>query len=483
MTLFQEAGVSTTTAETTEQIPSSRTEPDPARVAKGEPRAHIGGLPVYGWGQAPPYLRTQTQLAKDQPVLAYIRTRKYGDIPLYDPESAEKMRPLPSATKATMAKRRTCPECGTVRQHIVRGKQCSACEYKAYQKRQRLEARTCWDCREVFERRLPPAHHRCPDCRRKQLAKLREKAVAWVEEVTVCAGDGCTVKLVAKKEARAFQKSQGKGRSWWYRASHWARRCPSCTEAEERRQAEQRAEYERREQERREAERREAEERQRWAAAALVDPDVLVLDTETTGLHAEARIVEIAVLNSRGEVLLNTLLDPGEPVPGDAADIHGITNETVAGAPTFSSIAVRLTELLDHKRVLIYNKWFDVERLRYELTLHYLDRAAREAAEESVSTGTVPEDVRARALAEARAQANAWIDAMHFEDVMIPYSDWVGDWSDYHGNNRWQPLDGGHRAAGDCRAVLDCLRAMGRAYADEYAAAAIGAGAMSGGTG
>ncbi|MBU3865555.1 3'-5' exonuclease [Streptomyces sp. 4503] len=392
------------------------------------------------------------------------------------------MKPLGAAAKAKMAARRTCPKCGKVRKQVVRGKECTVCRAKAYEEQRRREARTCWGCREVFERRLPAAHHRCGECRSKQLAELREKAAAWVEEVTVCAGDGCMVKLVTKTEARAFQKSQGKGRSWWYRAEHWARRCPSCTEAEERRQAEQRAEYERREQERREAERQEAEERQRWAAAALVDPDVVVLDTETTGLHAEARIIEIAVLSSRGEVLLDTLLDPGEPVPGDAADIHGITSDLVAGAPTFSSIAVRLTELLDHKRVLIYNKWFDVARLGHELTLHYLDRAARDAAEETARTGTAPDDVREQALALAGKQAAAWLDAMTFEDVMIPYSDWVGDYSEYHGSNRWQPLDGGHRAAEDCRAVLSCLRAMGRAHADDYAAAAIGADAMSEGT-
>lgn len=84
--------MSTTTAAVTEQIPSSRTEPDLSRVAKGKPRSHIDGVPVYSWGQAPPYLRTQTQLGEErlkltegQPVLAYIGTRKYGDIPLYDP--------------------------------------------------------------------------------------------------------------------------------------------------------------------------------------------------------------------------------------------------------------------------------------------------------------------------------------------------------------------------------------------------------------
>ncbi|WP_329345461.1 3'-5' exonuclease (plasmid) [Streptomyces sp. NBC_01352] len=486
--------MSTTTAAVTEQIPSSRTEPDLSRVAKGKPRSHIDGVPVYSWGQAPPYLRTQTQLGEErlkltegQPVLAYIGTRKYGDIPLYDPAGAEKMRPLPSSTKARMAKRRTCPTCGKVRDRIVHGKRCSVCWDKARAEQQRKEARTCWDCREVSERRLP-AHHRCGGCRRKQLDEQRQEAVAWVEKVTVCPGDGygsgCSVKLVTKKEARAYQRGQGAERTWWSRASHWPTRCPPCTEANERRDAEERAKYqaayERREKERREAEQLAAETRERWAAAALVDPDVLVLDTETSGLHAEARIVELAVLNSRGEVLLDTLLNPGEPIPN--SEFHGITDAMVASAPTFSDVLVKLTGLLDGKRCLIYNDVYDVNRLRHELTLHFLNRAAREAAEETEGTEAVAADLRARALAEAREQAAAWLDVMRFEDVMIPYSDFVGDWNEYHGNNTWQALDGGHRAAGDCRAVLDCLRSMGRRYAHEYATAAVGAGGTSEGT-
>ncbi|MFF1700060.1 exonuclease domain-containing protein [Streptomyces sp. NPDC058257] len=488
--------MSTTTA--TEQIPSSRTEADPARVAKGKPLDHTAGVPVYSWGQAPPYLRTKTQLVADRlnvteeqeaAPLAYVRTRDYGDVPLHDPAAAEKMRPLPSATKAKMLARRTCPECGKVRQAILRGP-CSACRERAEKERQRLLARTCAGCSTVRERPYPKEHRRCAGCRQEQLEKKRTRVEAWLVEVTVCAGDGCTKRRGSKKAARAYLKEHDwllrpertdlPDSMWW---PGWARRCPPCKTAydaeQERRQAENQTRYEREEKERREAEARAADERKRWAAAALVDSDVLVLDTETTGLDEDARIVELAVLNSRGEVLLDTLLDPGVPVPDDAAAIHGITTEALSGARTFSDVLVQLTGLLDGKRCLIYNKWYDVARLRHELTLHYLDRAAREAAEETVSTGTVPEDVRERSLSWAREQAAAWLDAMTFEDVMTPYSDWVGDWSEYHGNNRWQPLNGGHRAAGDCRAVLDCLRSMGRDYAHEYATAAAGAGAMS----
>jgi hypothetical protein len=59
------------------------------------------------------------------------------------------------------------------------------------------------------------------------------------------------------------------------------------------------------------------------------------------------------------------------------------------------------------------------------------------------------------------ASAAAWLETVRFEDVMLPYSEWVGDWSDYHGNYAWQSLGGGdHRALSDCRAVVETLRAM-----------------------
>ncbi|MFE7243986.1 hypothetical protein [Streptomyces sp. NPDC057580] len=57
---------------------------------------------------------------------------------------------------------------------------------------------------------------------------------------------------------------------------------------------------------------------------------------------------------------------------------------------------------------------------------------------------------------------------MTYEDVMIPYSNWVGDWSGYWGNYSWQPLNGGHRALGDCRAVLDRLRTMAKGRGFEF---------------
>ncbi|MFK0294812.1 3'-5' exonuclease [Streptomyces sp. NPDC090442] len=239
--------------------------------------------------------------------------------------------------------------------------------------------------------------------------------------------------------------------------------------------------YERERAEREAADRRELLEVCRWAADALSDSSVCVLDTETTGLAEDARIVEIAVVGLDGRPLLERLVNPGIPIPPDATEKHKITDEMVSGAPSFSAIVGELTAALDGRRVLIYNKPYDVGRLRYELTRHYVSRAADAAARSGAASvvsliegrsrgadGEPLEPLDLRPVGDAAEMAAAWLDAMRFEDAMVPYSRWVGEWDDYHGNYRWQRLHGGHRAAADCRAVLECLVAMRKGRGFEF---------------
>jgi DNA polymerase III epsilon subunit-like protein len=56
-----------------------------------------------------------------------------------------------------------------------------------------------------------------------------------------------------------------------------------------------------------------------WAQKILADPDAYaILHTETTGLTTTSRIMEIAVTTASGKVPLDTLINPGEPIPGEA---------------------------------------------------------------------------------------------------------------------------------------------------------------------
>lgn len=197
-----------------------------------------------------------------------------------------------------------------------------------------------------------------------------------------------------------------------------------------------------------------------WARKALEDPACVVLDTETTGLHDSARVVEIAVLGIDGTVLLDSLVNPQVPVPVEATHIHGITDAMVATAPTFSDLLVPLTSALHGRKVVIYNRDFDKRRLAIELHHHY---SARYVNLEK------PRNGRRRVHPAARA----WLAAQAWEDcAMQAYAEWYGDWTwDYEarddeplyrqGDYRWQKLPGaGHRAADDCRAVIEVLKEM-----------------------
>jgi hypothetical protein len=60
-----------------------------------------------------------------------------------------------------------------------------------------------------------------------------------------------------------------------------------------------------------------------------------------------------------------------------------------------------------------------------------------------------------------------WMGGIEFNCAMEQYAAWCGDYSEYHGNFRWQRLNGGHRALGDCRATLDLIRGMANSKTTE----------------
>ena len=75
--------------------------------------------------------------------------------------------------------------------------------------------------------------------------------------------------------------------------------------------------------------------------------NTVILDTETTGLGADARIVEISgICAVSGDVLFNQLVNPLCNIPEDAHAIHGITDSDVATMPTFDVVWNNIYELM-----------------------------------------------------------------------------------------------------------------------------------------
>ncbi|NCT90028.1 DEDD exonuclease domain-containing protein [Cellulomonas sp. APG4] len=100
----------------------------------------------------------------------------------------------------------------------------------------------------------------------------------------------------------------------------------------------------------------------------------VVLDLETTGgTPATAGITEVGAVKVRGgEVLgeLQTLVDPGGPVPAFIASLTGITTSMVRGAPRIEQVLPSLLEFLQGSVLVAHNASFDVGFLRAAAAEH-----------------------------------------------------------------------------------------------------------------
>jgi len=93
-----------------------------------------------------------------------------------------------------------------------------------------------------------------------------------------------------------------------------------------------------------------------------------VVDVETTGLSPLAdRVVEIACVLVDGDRVVDrwaTFVSPGIGIPARATEIHGITDEMVAGAPPLPCVARELRERCGSRIVAAHNARFDLSFLR-----------------------------------------------------------------------------------------------------------------------
>ncbi len=98
---------------------------------------------------------------------------------------------------------------------------------------------------------------------------------------------------------------------------------------------------------------------------------LIIFDCETTGVNsAEDRIIEISVIKilpDLSETITTRRLNPCMPIPAQASEVHGITDEMVKDCPTFADVAKALFNLIDGCDILGYNSnRFDVPLLYNE---------------------------------------------------------------------------------------------------------------------
>lgn len=191
---------------------------------------------------------------------------------------------------------------------------------------------------------------------------------------------------------------------------------------------------------------------------AILASRPVFLDTETTGFDHTARVVEIAVINFDGRVLLNTLIKPTISIPPDATAIHGISDADVAHAPLFTqvssatwtgrhsptvteySLLPQFLQAISGRHVVIYNSQYDMRIMRQSAP-HCFNRS---------------------------------FCACEITCAMLLYAEFWGDYNTYHHSYRWQSLSDAarqqnlilppnmHRALADARLTRSLMLKMGR---------------------
>lgn len=174
-------------------------------------------------------------------------------------------------------------------------------------------------------------------------------------------------------------------------------------------------------------------------ARAWLEEKPLYLDTETTGFSNFDQVINLALVDSNGTALIDTLIRPTVPIDPGAEAIHGIRNEDIADAPGFNEIMINLIKLTEGRRVLIYNADFDQRLLRQSLAACKLRKPA------------------------VMAKVSC---------VMLLYAQFFGEWNNYRQSYTWQsqakaakhlniklPADL-HRAAADAKLCREIVMAM-----------------------
>jgi DNA polymerase-3 subunit epsilon len=139
----------------------------------------------------------------------------------------------------------------------------------------------------------------------------------------------------------------------------------------------------------------------------MLDLNPIYIDTETTGFETRDVVVEIAVLDTDGSVLYESLVKPNKPIPPQVSAVHGITDVTVALSPIWTQIWSEVVKLVAGRVAGFYNAEFDLRMMR-----------------QSCGLNGIP-----------------WEDP--FEDdfcVMELFARFYGDWDPRRNKFRWQNL-------------------------------------------
>ena len=133
-------------------------------------------------------------------------------------------------------------------------------------------------------------------------------------------------------------------------------------------------------------------ERAKEGSFTLFEDEVVILDTETTGLdYTRCALLEIAAVRMAGPDIVDrfeTFVDPGCSIPEEITELTGITQSDISGAPAPQEAVAQLAEFAGTSCLVAHNASFDRE---------FVMREARPGA-----------------------LCGAWIDTVAFAQIVLP---------------------------------------------------------------
>ena len=177
--------------------------------------------------------------------------------------------------------------------------------------------------------------------------------------------------------------------------------------------------------------------------AHLEPPAELAIDTETTGLGDDRRLLELAVIAAKtGDVVMHQFFNPGVPSDPGALCVHHLTESFLSQFKPFAAAdATAIEELLSPAVLIAHNVSFDLHTIDLELRRFGLE------------------------LREPRRVDTARLTVTAFPDSMPPFQMPSLDAAARAVGLRPRPADAPHDAITDaqlCLAVYNELRQRGR---------------------
>lgn len=98
----------------------------------------------------------------------------------------------------------------------------------------------------------------------------------------------------------------------------------------------------------------------------ITEKQILVLDTETTGVDSKAEVLQFSAIWGHGNLALNTYIKPSHTTEWlRAMAVNNITPDDVAKSPNMEVIAPKIERLFKKAKVIVgYNLSFDLRMLR-----------------------------------------------------------------------------------------------------------------------